>query len=873
MNKYVYSLEMIDKNTFSKVGGKGANLGELLKIEGINVPKGFVITTEAYVKAIERDKEVKELLEELNNLDLNDLEKISSLSKKTRFLIENLEIEDEIKNEIDKELSKYDENQSYAVRSSATAEDLPYASFAGQQDSFLNVRGRDNIENHILKCWASLFTERAVTYRIQNGFDHKKVHISVIVQKMILSEKSGIMFTANPMTSDRKIISIDAGYGLGEALVSGLINPDNYKVINGKISEKSIGNKDKRIEGKEVGGTKVVEIEKTLGSQQVLEDSLILELANIGKKIEKHFNFPQDIEWCYKDKEFFIVQSRPITTLFPLGETLGLETPRVYMSIGHIQMMTDSIKPLGMSFFEMISEVKLEKIGGRFFTDITHDLSSTVGRNRLLMGSGKQDPLIQNALKTLIEDGDFIKNLPKGKRNLQGGIFTFGSISEAFKTYFKNDPEEIKDLYKNFQIEIDGIEDEISKLSGVEVIDYIKKDSKKLLEMAYHPVMLGAIIASIMVNESLDKQIEKLIGEKNVGDALTKSLDNNVTTNMGLMLGDLSDVVRKHPQVLDFLSNNPKDDTFFIEMEKLSGGKEVTEAFEEFLEKFGMRCPGEIDITKERFEEKPTQLIPIILSNIGILSFGEHRRDFQKRKFEAEEKKREIIESVRESHGARKAKKIQKMIELLRNFLGAREDPKYFIVQRFYIYKKAIIREAKRLVDIGILRNVEDAYYLYLEEFRDVIEKNQVDYSTIDLRREAYKHFKTLTPPRVFTSDGYVPNFAMEFQDLPNEALVGIPVSSGVIEGRARIVLKVEDANLEKGDILVTQFTDPSWTPLFVTIKGLVTEVGGFTTHSAIVTREYGLPGVVGVENATNLIKDGQKIRVNGTKGYVEIIE
>lgn len=874
MKSYILTFNEIDKTDFMEVGGKGVNLGELSRIDGISVPDGFCVTTEAYRKSIENNTKLQGLFEKLALLKPNDREKILQISKSIRSVIENFKMESGIENEIIKVLSLYGCNEAYAIRSSATAEDLPHASFAGQQDSYLNIKGKDEIIRHIIKCWASLFTDRAVTYRIQNGFDHRKVLLSVVVQKMVMSEASGIMFTADPMTSDRKTLTIDAGFGFGEALVSGLVNPDIYKVIDGSITEKNIGTKEMEIRTDYSGGTQEIKIKKDKQQKQVLEDEQIQKLADMGKRIEAYFGSPQDIEWCFVNDEFYIVQSRSITTLFPLPKLTGLKKPRVYMSIGHTQMMTDAIKPLGMSFFEMISEVSIDKIGGRFYADITHDLSSTIGRNRLVMATGKQDPLIQSAIKNLIKDKDFMATLSKGKRNIKGGIFTLESILESIRVYGENNPSIIKDLTDEFEKEVRDIDQQLSKLSGGEALEFIVNDRNKLLAMAYNPKMLGAIIAAILVNDSINKKVEKLLGEKNVADILTKSLDHNITTEMGLALCDVADTIRKYPEVLEYISQNPSDEKFFEGMEKLTGGKETSEAFKLFLDKYGMRCPGEIDITKDRFEEKPTQLIPIILNNIRVLKPGAHKIRFQKGRQEAEDKEEEIISRLRDLPGGRnKAKKIEKNISLLRNFIGCREDPKYYIVRRYQIYKKALMKEAHKLVEKGVIKNFEDIFYLYLDELCDVIRTNKLDYLIIEERKENYAHYEKLTPPRVFTSEGFVPPSSLQTNNIPKGAISGIPVSTGIVEGRARVVLSVDEAKLEEGDILVTQFTDPSWTPLFVTIKGLVTEVGGFTTHGAVITREYGLPGVVGVENATKLIKDGQRIRVNGTEGYVELLD
>ena len=874
MKTYVLKFNEINKSMIMDVGGKGVNLGELTKINNINIPDGFCVTTKAYQKTIEGNIELEKLFFELSGLMPEDRDEISSVSKRIREIIENIKIDSDIENEILSELSDYDKKQSFAVRSSATAEDLPTASFAGQQDTYLNIKGNHEIIRYITKCWASLFTDRAVTYRIKNKFDHKKVLLSVVIQKMVMSEASGTMFTADPMTSDRKTLSIDAGFGLGEALVSGIVNPDIYKVKYGSISEKNIGIKKIEIKPAAYGETEELNINDKRKGMQVLSDSQIMDLAGIGRNIEAYFNSPQDIEWCLYNDEFYIVQSRGITTLFPIPDCEGKEAPRVYMSIGHTQMMTDIIRPLGMSFFEMISESTMDRIGGRIYADITHDLSSYAGKKRLVMATGKQDPLIQYALNNLIEDKDFMKSIPRGERNIKGGIFTFKSLLETFNVSRKNNPYIIENLLEGFEKEINETDNLLSELSEADALEFIQKDKEKLLSMAYNPTMLGAIISGILVSDTINKSVEKWTGEKNVVDILSKSAERNVTTEMGLALCDLSDVVRKYPDIINYISDSSGCDTLLKDIKGLHGGDEVVEAFKLFLDKYGMRCPGEIDITKDRWEEKPAQLVPLILNNINVLKSREQQEKFEAGKLTAKAKENEIIRYLESMPGGnKKAKKLKKNISILRNFIGCREYPKYYIVRRYKIYKSILKKIADMLVAKGIIKEAEDIYYMYFDELKKAVAANKFDYNIIEKRKKEYTHFEKLTPPRIITSDGYVPSIKMSSANIPEGALSGIPVSSGIVEGRARVILSMNDAKVEDGDILVTQFTDPGWTPLFVTIRGLITEVGGFTTHGAVITREYGLPGVVGIENATKIIKDGQKIRLNGTGGYVEILE
>jgi pyruvate,water dikinase len=331
-------------------------------------------------------------------------------------------------------------------------------------------------------------------------------------------------------------------------------------------------------------------------------------------------------------------------------------------------------------------------------------------------------------------------------------------------------------------------------------------------------------------------------------------------------------VIRPYPEVIEYLQR-AKDDDFLDGLMDLEGGREAQGAINAYLARYGMRCVGEIDITKTRWSEKPTTLISMILGNIKNLEPKASTRKFEQGRQEASKKEQELLERLRQLPGGeQKAEETKRRISLLRNFIGYREYPKYGMVNRYFVYKQALLKEAERLVQANVIHEKEDIYYLTFEELREVVGTHQLDYQIISERKDEYKFHEKLTPPRVITSDGEIIGGKYKRDDLPANAIAGLPVSAGVIEGRARVILTMEDVQLEEGDILVTSFTDPSWTPLFVSIKGLVTEVGGLMTHGAVIAREYGLPEVVSVHNATKLIKDGQRIRVHGTEGYVQIL-
>ncbi|MDF2804556.1 MAG: pyruvate phosphate dikinase, PEP/pyruvate-binding [Anaerocolumna sp.] len=538
-------------------------------------------------------------------------------------------------------------------------------------------------------------------------------------------------------------------------------------------------------------------------------------------------------------------------------------------------MMTEDIKPLGISFCKMLSfwfGQNLKTAGGRLFIDGTYDLSSPIGRKVLLSSTGNADILMKNALDNLMKRKEFIKELPKGKGTISTSSGALSWIIPAIKVYRKNDAKIIKNIISYNEKLIDNMEQKIKTLSGDQLFEFILQDTKDLKNVLTGPENMRMMVVGGFVSSWINKNIEKWLGEKGAVDILSKSVENNVTTEMGFALLDIADVIRQYPAVIEYLMH-ASDDTFFDDLTKLEGGIEVAASIKEFLEKYGMRCAGEIDITKTRWSEKPSAIIPMILSNIKSVEQSSSSAKFEQGRLEALAKEQEILNRLEQLPGGKtKAKKTKKMISVLRNVIGFREYPKYSFIRRFQIYKNALLNEAHILLKMGLIKEVEDIYYLSFEEFRNVVKTHKLDYSIIAKRKGAYEIYEKLTPPRVMTSEGEVISGEYNTDNIPEGALVGVPVSSGVIEGTARVVLKLEDANIEEGDVLVTSFTDPSWTPLFVSIKGLVTEVGGLMTHGAVVTREYGIPAVVGVENATKLIKDGQRIRVNGTEGYIEIL-
>jgi len=878
MDQYVLYFPETNKASISLVGGKGANLGELCRIPGINVPAGFCITTRAYTDFVNRSEEFAGLLAALQAVDAASLETIKAMGRRIRTYLENLDIPSHIRQEIIQAWRKAGSQHAYAVRSSATAEDLPGASFAGQQDTYLNIKGESELLFHIRKCWASLFTDRAIAYRAKNGFDHRRVLLSVVVQQMVFPEVSGIMFTADPVTGNRKVISIDAAFGLGEALVSGLVNADLYKVRAERIVKRQVAVKKLAIYPLAGGGTEERELSAQRQSEQALADETILELARVGRQIEEYFGSPQDIEWGYAGGRIYIVQSRPITTLYPVPAVPGA-MPGVYISFGHVQMMTDPIKPLGMSIWEktmaMIdSQYSLVPVGGRLYLDITDSLASWLGRKTAPAMYSKADALLSSAIAEIIRRRNFIATLKPRKRIAGTKSYMRKSVDvmagSTFAMLFR-EKLEVPDVTAIADRVIGELRRDLARLSGRDRLDLIAGHFSKGFEVFMEGIG-RPVFAAWMASMLIGWLARRWLGEPSPLDELTKSAPGNVSTEMGLELGDLADAIRPYPAALEYLKE-ADDATLLDGLERVKGGAAVRPVFAAFLAKYGMRCPGEIDITRPRWREKPTQLVPSIISHIQSTEPGEHRRKFTRGKAEAEQAAQALLQRLNRKLGGRfKVRIMGKLIKTYREFIGLREYPKYLMVSLLDDYKQAIMEEAARLVERGVLDRAEDVFYLTLEELTEAVTTGRADRARIAALKDKYAEYEKLKPPRVLTSEGETIFGSYAPRDLPAGALAGIPVSSGVVEGRARVVTKLEEADLEKGDILVAPFTDPGWTPLFVSASGLVTEIGGLMTHGAVVAREYGIPAVVGVDDATRRIQDGQKIRVDGTQGFVEIL-
>ncbi|SEP00234.1 phosphoenolpyruvate synthase [Propionispora vibrioides] len=872
MKPYVLFFNQIDASSLSYVGGKGANLGEMTQA-GFPVPGGFCITTYAYKEFVETSTEMSAFFTALDQIELADLEQVRVIAQQIRTHVEQIPIPLSIKDAIIQAWAKQGTENFYAVRSSATAEDLPGASFAGQQDTYLNVKGQEELLWHVRKCWASLFTDRAIVYRAKNGFDHRNIYLSVVVQQLISPDTAGIMFTADPVNGNRTVVSIDASFGLGEALVSGQVSADLYKVKNSHIVSKKLAKKKLAIYALPEGGTVTKEIPPEQQDQQALSDRQISELAVLGKKIEQHYGVPQDIEFCVAKDEIYIVQSRPITTLYPRPD-MPQRPLRVLLSFGHIQMATNAMKPLGLSVLQHIFPASVFNLaGGRVFIDLTDILHNPIARKVVPSVLKNVDESMSRAVAAVTSRPDFLEESQSAHNTAFSSVrkIAVPILRKGWKVLRSGNLEHILDEVAIYTREHQkGIQQALDGKQGAERIIIVQKQLKTLLLDILHnliPYVFPGIISVFM----LKKAITPRLGHDDEINKLNKSLPHNVTSEMGLELGDLADLLRELPAVQEYLKK-ADDQTFYSGLDGIAGGETFRRAFAGFMDKYGMRCPGEIDMTVTRWYEAPTRLNSALFSHLQSLRAGEHRLRFAEGQKEAETAMHIMLDSVKGKYF--RSKIIKRLIAVYRQLGGLREQHKYILIAVMAECKKAIMEEADILVQQGILRESKDVYFLTLDELVNLLQHNfagNVD-ELIAKRMEEHGRYQNLKPPRVMTSEGEIVIVPLNKENVSAGMIIGSPVSAGVAEGIARVILRPESAILREGEILVAPHTDPGWTPLFQSAVAVITEVGGLMTHGAVVAREYGIPAVVGVDDATTLIKDGEKIRVNGDLGYIEIL-
>jgi pyruvate,water dikinase len=900
----------IDNETaqLEQVGGKGLNLSRLY-CEGFPIPQGFVLTTEAYRFFVTENQLEQQISAILESRVEETPEAFQILSEQIRGLFQTAVIPGTLREQALKEFKAL-KAKAVAVRSSATAEDLPDQSFAGQQDTFLNVHGEEDFLHAVVNCWSSLWTARAISYRQRNQISPEGIALAVVVQEMLESETSGVMFTANPLTGSRHETVIDATFGLGEALVSGQVEPDHYVVdwYRGRLVEKRLGKKALILRAAQGGG--IIHQENSNGnnqSRQVISDRGIAELTRMGQQIEAFFGSPQDIEWAWAGGILYLLQSRPVTSLYPLPVDDGSLPLRTYFSFASVQGLMDPITPMGQDVIRVLfaglagffgypgnhlEQVVIRIAGERLWIDFTPLARTQLGRKIVSFAMGNIEPGIVGPLQKIygdprLNDGSgfpkltTIRRFAGTTRTMRRGMLEVFRHPEGKARQVRAESDAlIADLEQKYPLG-DG-----KALSIAKCADLVGELEKAFPRAAEH--ITASAFSGLLSMFFLMRIGKKLPGAETLTLEITRGLPNNITTEMDLKLWKITQLIRQNEEAITVFKGQGAD---LLSQLYLSGQlpDKIQRALDGFMGAFGMRGLAEIDFGRPRWRENPQPVMQIIRNYLEIDDASQapdavFAKGEQTAKAAIEQFARLARRGV---FGKLRSRWVRRLANQMREFAGLREFPKYFIIRMMGVARSRLLALGQQLCQGGFLRSADDLCYLQLEELRALgfYQQEHLDVLASDpewvrirelikTRRNRYAvESRRKQIPRLLISDGraYYDGLSNHLDDETH--LSGSPVSPGVVEGIVRVVLDPHKAELKPGEILVCPATDPAWTPLFLSAGGLVMEVGGMMTHGSVVAREYGIPAVVGVHEVTMRLNSGDRIRIDGTSGIIEIIE
>lgn len=878
------------------VGGKAMNLARLAG-GGFKVPDGFIVSVNAYSDFVAHGGLARIIAEEIATVDIDDPTALSAHSDSLRAHIEESAIPAGLAAAVASAYAALG-RPPVAVRSSATAEDLPEMSFAGLQDTFLNVQGEDSLLSAIAGCWSSLWTARAIAYRTRNGIDHLTVAIAVVVQKMVPSESSGVLFTANPLTGRRDETIIDATFGLGETLVSGQIEPDHYVVESesGRILQKRIGAKAKAMHGKADGG--VTTMETLNPHQQAIQDTQIRRLAETGQHVAELLGSPQDIEWAFAGGDLFLLQSRPITSLFPLPPGDKGDALRVYVSFGAVQGVQGPFTPMGqdmlMGLFAGLAQLfghdvtmhdqqLIHTAAERLWVDATGTLRNSVGRRFFLKAFLSVEPGAADSVRDLVGDSRIERGGMRLETLRRAAPFVVRIIGSLASALLK--PEAAaRGARRAVEVRIAEVEQRmrtaVTLAERINLFEWLSYN-------ALFPLLISQFLPLIAVGQGSLAVLHWLASlmalthddiEPRLLHDLNRSLSNNVTTEMGQEMWLVASRVRQDPAAAAALGDTGPDALARDYRERLLPYS-LQAALDEFLDRYGMRGPAEIDFGQPRWREKPAPVFSALQALLAVQDANPNTDSlFAAGQVAASRAEKQLAEAVSQTFGATLGGSLVRgLARRVRTLSGFRESPKIAVVRMMGIARAALLECGQELAEAGVLERSDDLFFLHLPEMKVLAMGAPGDWQRlVRTRRASYQREQRRQPiPRLLFSDGtaIIGGGRPASDSAGSESLVGSGVSPGSVEGSVRVVFDPADSRLQPGEILVCPGTDPSWTPLFLAAGGLVMEVGGMMTHGSVVAREYGIPAVVGVDRATERLHTGQRVRVDGGSGRVDLLD
>jgi len=883
--EYIRWFNEINASDVNLVGGKGANLGEMIG-SGLPVPPGFCLTAHSYRDFIEATGLNQTFSEILGDIDMDDPADVEARTARIRALITGQTIPLIITQQI---LSSYrlrgqelgsSAPVSVAVRSSAAAEFLPDASFAGQQDTYLNIRGEEALLEHVKRCWASLWTARATTYRVRQGFDHYKVYLAVVVQAMIESEISGIMFTADPVSGDRDVMVINASWGLGEAIVSGLVSPDTLSVrkTDGEILSKHIAVKQRTIEYAPDGGILELETLPERCQAAALSDEQALELTTLGCKIEEHYGAPQDIEWAFARERLYILQARPITTL-ALAE--GAAIPAVeYNRTMFVEIFPDPLTPCFYSVIQPLFHSMLDFTFKAWGFNPPQDMQAVgiyynqpyFNRNYIEtsfapLSSATRDPLVAQIVNPF---GDH-----KSGSQVELSL-PYLRMAVSTMRFLMDFPKILPGLLSSYHVDVDQANLlSVEARSDRELVDTMLRliygPTKKLMDYDF---LLIAVIKRVY--HLLGKMLEPYFGVEadELRGKLISGVTGNATMETNIHLWNLAQTAKASPEVSARLRHYDGEQ-LLAGLEETTEGRAFLDELDHFLAEFGHR-EVRLDILFPTWCEDPAPVLNFVRSYLDV---GEEQspclqqeRLIRQRQLLTEKVRSRLAQDPRGRYLVWPL--FRWLLEHIEFHTRERDTMHFEMTRLFPSFRRMLFELGRRWSQNGLIAEPGDIFFLRLDEMEVIAETPAPMQETIRIRQEEYELNKGRPWPDIIKGDQevYAEGVSVTADSLGQ--LKGVSGSPGCVTGQARVIQGPEEFHrLQKGDILVAPITNPVWTPLFAIASGVVTEVGGILSHGAIVAREYGIPAVMSLAGATRCVPDGQIITVDGNKGVVYLVE
>ncbi|MBL8092914.1 MAG: hypothetical protein JNL73_02005 [Anaerolineales bacterium] len=890
-----------DYATLAVAGGKGVNLARLTRA-GFPVPPGFIVTTDAYRDFVTVHGLTATITTALTRLRADDASALEHASTVIRAAFRMGQVPQRIVTEVQTFYARLDA-VAVAVRSSATAEDLPDLSFAGQQDTFLNVVGVDALTLALIECWSSLWTARAIGYRLRNDIAQDTAALAIVVQAMAPATSSGVLFTANPLTGHRGQIVIDATLGLGEALVSGQVEPDHFVVeaVTGVILAKTLGRKQVATRPRPEGGVETVPTAPE--TRFALSDEETGLLVDLGRRVQAEYGAPQDIEWALAEGRLALLQTRAITSLFPIPEAPDADR-HMWFSFGAVQGMLGPVTPLGRDFIALAFAAGARAFGARWDYR-TQRLVFTAGERLWIRLDGvlrhplgfqaaqvalpMVEPSVARIIFELGREPGFAAGAGRSRLSTLGRLAGFALpvlIRFPRAMFF---PEAARSAFETFVAETlagmtsltQATPDEVAvpgrRLHRVMTVlaDFAGRVVPGLLQR-FVPI-LGPSIALLRVLTEFAAQAET--GEHGIATLaleVTRGLPDNVTTEMDLALWQTARDIRSDPTAAARFEQGAPEQ---LAAEYCAGSLPpvAQKAVRGFLGRYGMRGVREIDLGRPRWREDPAQIMQTLQSYLQITDPQWAPDAVFARGAEAAEAAIDQLANAagRQPGGWFKTRLVRFAARRIRLLMGAREAPKFLVVRLMGLVRSALLEAGQGLADQGVLTRADDVFYLHIDELGALAAAEARDWRGLVAERRAAdsREARRRQVPRVLVGDGRAFFEGLGATVTAGEALTGSPVSPGIVEGVVRVVLDPHTTQLLPGEILVCPGTDPAWTPLFMAAAGLVTEVGGMMTHGSVVAREYGFPAVVGVHQATVRLHTGQRVRIDGAQGMITVLE